>query len=772
MPPVKGKMHSYSEEEMAKAVEDVQKHGVSVAAAARNNNVPRSTLINQLSGKSPSERRMGPESVLSKIEEGMLVKWLFSMARAGFPVNQTQLIDSVQKLIKELKRDNPFKDGRPGRKWFIGFCKRNPQVSNRMAQNLTKSRASVSEVALKNWFQEVYDYLKEENLDYVLNHPERIFNVDEAAFFLNPKGNRVLVPRGEKNVYQIVNNDEKECLTVSLIGNASGVVGPTMIVFNYVRIPVDIAESVPKDWAIGKSDSGWMTGELFFEYITNIFHPWLQAQKIETPVILFVDGHVSHLTIHTSEFCSKNGIILVALLPNATHLIQPMDVAVFRTLKGGWKESVKEWRQKNLDNPTLKKRHFAPLLKELIREKVQEHVLKNGFRKSGLFPWNPTAVDYSKIPKVTVVEDVGNKIVNKQLFTELNLKNGLNCLEHYIGPVKLETFKNSGDEWSGEPSDESLFSVWKNMSKDSNISNTENSSDSHIRGVNKHNDVVEDISEERVAESIEEEVNVQDVITLGDDTVESEDNLADFITENNVEKLNETGEVADVVIEDEDVVNLILSEAGIPITEILKTNENIPVVITNYENNVHPEEPCQSTSGTSANVDSVNNTTPSKGTNPNIPSPFKKALFWPEIKDNKKKIKEKIPSVATSEKWRLHHQKKLQAKLEDQKLKEERKKLRLLKRTIKQEGEKNRNGKKPRASKRDYKCMTCNASWNEEKQSGINSKWIDCDNCKKSVHFKCLSKQHIIKFNLDDESWKNEEFDFICEECDVDNDEN
>lgn len=770
MPPVKGKMHLYTEEEMAKAVDDVRKHGVSVAAAAKNNNVPRSTLINQLSGKSPSERRMGPESILSKIEEGLLVKWLFSMARAGFPVTQTQLMDSVQKLIKELKRGNPFKDGRPGRKWFIGFCKRNPQVSNRMAQNLTKSRASVSEVGLKNWFTEIYDYLKEENLDHVLNHPERIFNVDEAAFFLNPKGNRVLVPRGEKNVYQIVNNDEKECLTVSLIGNASGVVGPTMIVFNYVRIPVDIAESVPKDWAIGKSESGWMTGELFFEYISNIFHPWLLAQKIETPVILFVDGHVSHLTIHTSEFCSRNGIILVALLPNATHLIQPMDVAVFRTLKGGWKESVKEWRQKNLDNPVLKKRHFAPLLEELIKEKVQENVLKNGFRKSGLYPWDPTAVDYSKIPKVTVVEDVGSKIVNKQLFTELNLRNGLICLEHYIGSVKLETFKNSGKEWSGGPSDESLFSVWTNMKKDFNISNTENGSDSHISGITKINDLVEDVSEVRVAESIEEEINLHDVVTIGVDTVESENNLDnDFITQNNFEKVSESGEVADLVIEDEDVVNLILSEAGIPITEILKTNENVPEVTNNCED---PVEPCQSTSEISANVDSVNNTTPSKKMNSNVPSPFKKALFWPDIKVKNKKIKEKIPSVATSEKWRIHHQKKIEAKLEEQRLKEERQKLRLLKRTLKQEDGKKRNGKKSRVSKRDYNCMTCDASWNEEKQSGINSKWIDCDNCTKSVHVRCLSKQHIIKFNLDDESWKNDEFDFVCEECDVDCDEN
>lgn len=173
-----------------------------------------------------------------------------------------------------------------------------------------------------------------------------------------------------------------------------------MIVFSYERIPSEIAESVPGEWAIGKSESGWMSGELFFEYVSNVFHPWIEKENIKKPVILFIDGHVSHLTLPTSQFCSANGIILVALLPNATHLIQPMDVAVFRTLKSGWKDSVKDWRNRNFNNPVLKKRHFAPLLKKSIESKVSTEVVKNGFRKCGLFPWKPSAVDFSKIPQI------------------------------------------------------------------------------------------------------------------------------------------------------------------------------------------------------------------------------------------------------------------------------------------------------------------------------------------------------------------------------------
>lgn len=278
--------------------------------------------------------------------------------------------------MKELKQNNPFKDDKPGRTWLTSFLKRNPEVSVRVAQNLTSTRSAVTKEAIEKWFQEVFSYLQENNLDEVLKDPRRVFNADETAFFLNPKGNRVLAKKGDKTVYQQVNPDEKECLTVLITGNAAGHLAPPMVVFKYERIPKELALSVPGEWGIGKSESGWMTGETFFEFITNIFDKWLTEKQIPRPVILFIDGHSSHLTLHTSKFCADNNIILVALYPNATHLIQPMDVAVFRSLKGGWKDAVHQWRIDNLNSPILRKIHFCPLLKNVLAEKITPKLKK------------------------------------------------------------------------------------------------------------------------------------------------------------------------------------------------------------------------------------------------------------------------------------------------------------------------------------------------------------------------------------------------------------
>lgn len=84
-----------------------------------------------------------------------------------------------------------------------------------------------------------------------------------------------------------------------------------------------------------------MTAQTFYEYIANVFHPFLVKEGV-LPVILFIQGHKSHLTYQLSVLCGQLGIELIALYPNATRILQPADVAVFRPVKTCWKKTVRE----------------------------------------------------------------------------------------------------------------------------------------------------------------------------------------------------------------------------------------------------------------------------------------------------------------------------------------------------------------------------------------------------------------------------------------------
>lgn len=314
-----------------KAVQAV-KDGSTQFAAAKTYGIPTSTLFNKISGKSQIGKKSGPETVLSMEEEKFIEKWILCLADRGFPVVKRQLLRSIQLYLNANQRRTPFTNNFPGRKWYKNFLKRHPVIAKRLSQNLIKSRAAVTEVQLKSWHAEVRKYCADNDLLEALNDPKRTFNMDEKGFIMTPKNEVVLARRGQKAVYNRSENDEKECVTALLGGNAAGMQTPPMLVYPYKRMPSNILLHLPPNWSVGISENGWQTQQTFYDYISNVFCKWLSESSIELPIILFIDGHKSHMSLTLSEFCSANQIELVALYPNATHVIQPMDVVVFKPL--------------------------------------------------------------------------------------------------------------------------------------------------------------------------------------------------------------------------------------------------------------------------------------------------------------------------------------------------------------------------------------------------------------------------------------------------------
>lgn len=202
--------------------------------------------------------------------------------------------------------------------------------------------------------------------------------------------------KGQKNVYEVHAGNDKENLTVLCTVSASGLVPPVQIVFPAKRFPPLSKLTIPPKWAMSKSETGWMNGENFYEFIANYFVKFVKEQGIAFPVLIFLDGHKSHLTFHQSKFCSEHGIILIALPPNCTHLIQPLDVAVFGPVKKEWASVVHKWRiSKGLER--LTKYNFPPLLKEVLDKRLKAETIANGFKRCGLYPFEPEAIDYSKV---------------------------------------------------------------------------------------------------------------------------------------------------------------------------------------------------------------------------------------------------------------------------------------------------------------------------------------------------------------------------------------
>lgn len=93
--------------------------------------------------------------------------------------------------------------------------------------------------------------------------------------------------------------------------------------------------------------------------------------------------------------CMENGILLVPLPTNATHILQPMDVGFFSQFKREWRDVIRLRQAIFPGESTLKNTVVCGLIKETI-DRIGEASAKlyimNGFREAGLVPFNPEMV--------------------------------------------------------------------------------------------------------------------------------------------------------------------------------------------------------------------------------------------------------------------------------------------------------------------------------------------------------------------------------------------
>ena len=211
----------------------------------------------------------------------------------------------------------------------------------------------------------------------------------------------MLAERGTK-VLLNVSSSTRDHITCVLTVSAGGDIIPPMCLFRGVRnvAAVHLA-TLPQDgksgaWSLHSTEKGFITSEKFVVLLQELVKH-LEERQIERPVILFMDGASPHISLAMAEYCKAHGIQPWLFKPNTTHLTQPLDLTVRKSLKDKLKRKVTEWQQRN---PTsLTKYTVVPLLREAVEEVLTKpSIIINGFRRAGLVPWAGRKLD--RFPRI------------------------------------------------------------------------------------------------------------------------------------------------------------------------------------------------------------------------------------------------------------------------------------------------------------------------------------------------------------------------------------
>lgn len=379
----KKKEKKWTEEDVDSAINAVNSGQLSQYRAAKMYNIPTSTLNDRIREK-VTKHGAGRPCRLSKEEEKEIVETCLIFGDWGYGIGKKEVLGVVGNYCKSNKIDVFPSGGVPKIEWWRGFLRRHPELSLRKPQALQISRAkAATPQIIDQWFSVLEPLINRLGLR---NHPERIFNSDETSFCLCGRPQRVLAKKGAKSPQYTIGGTGKENITVQGCISATGKLLPPYILYTGQRLMFNYMQGGPIGARYGISTKGWMCENNFIDWFRNLFIPSLPEER---PVLLILDGHESHVKYEVRQLAKDNQIEIAKMPSHTSHLLQPLDLGIFKPLKQAYDRSAHAFFLS--ERRYVTKRDFPALIGQAWKSYKPEYGI-NAFKKAGIVPLNRNAI--------------------------------------------------------------------------------------------------------------------------------------------------------------------------------------------------------------------------------------------------------------------------------------------------------------------------------------------------------------------------------------------
>ncbi|SPO24922.1 related to transposase [Ustilago trichophora] len=358
-------------------LEQGQHNSIRKAAAAHN--VSESTLRHRMSGRQNKKAANEAQQALTCAAENAVITHIQRCACSGFPLTPAVVMQYANAVSRPLPAGGTLV--KLSHAWLQSFLLRHPEIKSHWSRCLDNARLTgTDEASIQQWFTQLAAILREYNVSST-----NIYNMDETGFMFGVGGReQVVVPSGDQAASFKAQPGNRESATViECIGSAGQVLPPLVITKGCVHTVGEQRrmEDVPATWRFAKSNNGWTNNELAVQWVETIFDPSTTPSPPSAWRLLILDGHGSHTSV---EFCNalwSRHIIPFLFPPHATHVMQPLDVSIFRPLKGRYQHAVNEAAQ-HVD--TIEKALFATFYAQAREQVLTQSAVRKAFVDSGI----------------------------------------------------------------------------------------------------------------------------------------------------------------------------------------------------------------------------------------------------------------------------------------------------------------------------------------------------------------------------------------------------
>ncbi|KAM9990837.1 hypothetical protein ACTFIY_006881 [Dictyostelium cf. discoideum] len=215
-------------------------------------------------------------------------------------------------------------------------------LRNRRAQKTSVERTNVNSQQVIDWPIFMTNLIKDNNIE-----TSRIINIDETNISWDERNFKFVVDVSIGGA-KVIGKSPKSHVTLIGAIKANGYPLPPLLI---VKVP---EKSVNHTITSGKftlvfNQSGWVDTDIKAQYIEILNEQINKGVEpgSEKKTLLLADNHSSNLQAKVSELAKKYNIEIFTFPSNSTHLLQPLDLQIFKIFKDRLNKMVIDFNNNN-----------------------------------------------------------------------------------------------------------------------------------------------------------------------------------------------------------------------------------------------------------------------------------------------------------------------------------------------------------------------------------------------------------------------------------------
>lgn len=374
---------SYSKETLSEALKAI-KDGRKIREVGRSFGIPESTLRKQMLSNQPKFPRIGRKAVFSPEIEQDLAEYILKLCKLFYGITQKQLRRLAFKYAEEHNIPHSFnrEKGLAGKDWLYGFLKRHSNISLRQPQATSLNRiAGFNKEEVQLFYKNLETVMKTHKFP-----AHRIYNQDETGVStVQKRCQKVYGPKGVKQIGAATSAERGRTITAIFAMSASGHFLPPMLIYPRTRMTPLLERNGPPGALYACSPNGWSNNDIFIKWLFHFkdhVHP-----TEDSPVLLIMDNHNSHVSIDVYKFCKSNFIHIVSLPPHTSHRLQPLDLTFFSPLKNAFYRAC-DFYLTSTGHTKITEHDVAGLLNKAFEQVAKISNAVSGFKTAGIYPFD------------------------------------------------------------------------------------------------------------------------------------------------------------------------------------------------------------------------------------------------------------------------------------------------------------------------------------------------------------------------------------------------